>query len=109
VGGAAGGGGSAAEAEAGWRAGRRGELLPYGDGVPGGDQDQFIGLAQAVAVVFGVELGKAEAGFGHLACFGQGQRQLAAGAAGQFGGEGGHGDLGDICSCFVLDRVGVGV
>ena len=60
-----GGGGPAAGVGAGWRARQRG-LLPYGDCVLGGDQDQFIGLAQAVAVVFGIELGKAETGLGHF-------------------------------------------
>lgn len=43
--------------------------------------------------MFGVELGKAEAGLGHLAASARVSGKLARGAVGEFGGEGGHGDL----------------
>lgn len=82
-------------------------LLADGQRVGVADDDQFIGLAQAVAAVFGLELGEFEALFGHLAGFGQGERQLARRAIGEFGGEGGHGDLDRRSSCFVLPCVGV--
>ena len=82
-------------------------LLADGQGVGVGDDHQFIGLAQPVAAVFGGEFGEFEAGFGHLASFGQGERKIAGGAVGEFGGESGHGDLDRVCSCFVLACVGV--
>lgn len=66
-------------------------LLADCDCVGLADHHQFIGLAQAVAALFGVEFGEAEAGFGHLAGLGHGQRQLAAGAISKLGDEGGYG------------------
>lgn len=73
-----------------------------GQGVGVADDHQFIGFAQAIAAIFGLELGKLEAGLGHLAGFGKGQWQFAGGTVGEFGGEGWHDGLDRLCSVFVL-------